>query len=263
MTALAQPARRAAGHPAAGRPGPTAELGAGTDPAEVAARRTRTSSAAWAALAEERARARADDRGLRLRPHRLPPRSGRAAPQRLEGLRPGAVVARAEPGLPALRHRAGDGGRARSARRRGASAAPSCCATATRLRALPDPRGGGAGAAVGRRARLRPRASVDARHADAGRRRTASTPAGRATGTAHAICGRRAPRRRRPPAPPRPAGPPGSPTGRRRRRLAADREPARPPASGSPRRPRPARTPASPTTIPASCMWACRPSRRV
>jgi hypothetical protein len=65
-----------------------AELAAGNPPAEVASRHP-TVSAAWAALAEE-----ALDR-----------------PERLEGLRAGAVVARAQPWLPALRHGAGKGGR--------------------------------------------------------------------------------------------------------------------------------------------------------
>ena len=53
---------------------------------------------------------RPDRRGLRLRPHRLPPGAGRAAPQRLEGPRPGAVGARAQPRVPACPARAGPGG---------------------------------------------------------------------------------------------------------------------------------------------------------
>ena len=77
-------------------------LAAGTAPAEVAAAHP-AAPAAWAALAEA---ALADDDShrrvghrLRLRPHRLPPRPGPAAPRRLEGPRPGAVVARANRGF--------------------------------------------------------------------------------------------------------------------------------------------------------------------
>src|SRR5688500_19403598 len=66
-----------------------------------------------------------DDRGVRLRADGLPPRPGRAAPERLEGLRPGAVGARAEPRLPALRHPAGEGGRGDRRGRRAGTVHPA------------------------------------------------------------------------------------------------------------------------------------------
>ena len=56
------------------------------DPAEVAAR-VPTSSAAWAALADRAFAAGNVVESLRVRPGRLPPRAGRAAPGRLEGPR--------------------------------------------------------------------------------------------------------------------------------------------------------------------------------
>src|SRR4051812_505287 len=101
-----------------------AELAAGTPPAEVAANHP-TASAAWAALAEEALH----------RPDRLPPRPGRAAAQRLEGLRPGPVVARAQPRLPALRDGPGEG-RGGDRRDRGAGASHQ---TPARLRPLAGP----------------------------------------------------------------------------------------------------------------------------
>ena len=81
-----------------------AELEAGEKPAIVAAAHP-TASVAWAALAERGAGRRQGHHRVRLRQHRLPPRSGPVAAQRLEGIRPGALRARAEPGLPALRGR--------------------------------------------------------------------------------------------------------------------------------------------------------------
>ena len=110
-------------------------LAAGTPAATVAAAAP-AASLAWAVLAEEalaprrrrprgRRRARppvARHRRVRLRPHRLPPRPGRAAPLGLEGPRPRAVVARAEPGLPAQRPRPRRGGRPRRRGRRGRAA---------------------------------------------------------------------------------------------------------------------------------------------
>ena len=130
-----QPAGRAAARRCCRRTGADASWPRATPPAEVAAgtRRHR-----WPGRPSPRRRwtgrtaVSGHDRGLRVRPHRLPPRPGRAAPQRLEGPRPGAVVARAQPRLPALRDRAGAG---RGGDRRGTtrrSAAPSSCATATR-----------------------------------------------------------------------------------------------------------------------------------
>ena len=75
-------------------------LDGGVEPAEVAAAHP-TSSIAWAVLAERPAGRHRHHR-LRLRPHRLPPRAGPAAAQRVEGLRTGAVGARAQPGVPAF-----------------------------------------------------------------------------------------------------------------------------------------------------------------
>ena len=78
-----------------------AELAAGADP-DAVVRAHPTSSLAWAVLADQ---AWADGRVVesyafaRVGYHRGP---GLAAPQRLEGPRPGAVEPRAEPGLPAL-----------------------------------------------------------------------------------------------------------------------------------------------------------------
>ncbi len=74
-----------------------------------------------------RARARTTgetDHRLRLRAHRLPPRARPAASLGLEGLRPGAVVARAQPGLPAGAGAPSSGPPRRSARptRRSAAA---------------------------------------------------------------------------------------------------------------------------------------------
>src|SRR3954452_16616472 len=108
-------AGRAAGHPAPGPPGGRGRAG-GRHPG----RRGRLpppdgqrgmGGAGRGGAGPARAEPGRHDRGLRLRPHRLPPGAGRAAPQRLEGLRPRAVVARAQPRLPAVRHRAREGGR--------------------------------------------------------------------------------------------------------------------------------------------------------
>ena len=117
-------ASRRADLPAPGpRGGRRARRGRG--PGGVAAR-VPTSSAAWAALAD-RAFARATWSGVRVRPGRLPPRPGRAAPSRLAGARPDPVGARAQPGLPARAARAGRRPRRRSGRptRRSAAALPA------------------------------------------------------------------------------------------------------------------------------------------
>ena len=68
-----------------------------------------------------------------------------AAPQRLEGARPGPLVARAEPGLPALPVQLCRGRRRRSGRPTRPPAAPSSCATATRRRGRPGLTSGRAG----------------------------------------------------------------------------------------------------------------------
>ena len=91
-----------------------------------------TSSAAWATLAEGALARGAHDRGLRLRPHRLPPRARPAAPLGLEGHRPGAVVARPEPGFPARAAGPRPGRRPRSTRPPRPSASPPSSTTATR-----------------------------------------------------------------------------------------------------------------------------------
>ena len=115
-----QPARTRA-RPAPGRPGRRrARPAAPTRPRS----RPRTRRRAWPGRCSPSARSTTrraldDRRRLRLRPHRLPPRPGPAAPLRLEGLRPGAVVARAQPGLPARAGRAAPGRRRDRRDRRG------------------------------------------------------------------------------------------------------------------------------------------------
>ncbi len=81
-------------------PEPRELLANGTAPADVAAKYP-TSSLAWAQLADSATRARQCRRVVRLRPYGLPPAAWIPAPGRLEGPRPGALGARAEPRLPA------------------------------------------------------------------------------------------------------------------------------------------------------------------
>ena len=81
-----------------------------------------------------RVRGRPRRRVVRLRPYRLPPRPRLAAPQRLEGPRPGAVGARAEPRLPARPARPRPRRAVRSASRRSTSAARRSCGTPRRPR---------------------------------------------------------------------------------------------------------------------------------
>ena len=87
-----------------------AELAAGENPAIVAAAHP-SASVAWAALAEQ---ALDDDKAVTAYAYA---RTGyhrgldQLAPQRVEGLRSGAVRARAQPGFPAVRGGAGAGRR--------------------------------------------------------------------------------------------------------------------------------------------------------
>ena len=82
-------------------------------------------------------------RGLRLLPGRLPPGPRRPAGRRLEGLGPGAVGPRVEPGLPALPGRPPLGGRRHRRARRGGAVravpAPARPGLAPRLDRLSRP----------------------------------------------------------------------------------------------------------------------------
>ena len=106
-----------------------AELAGGAGPDDVV-RRHPASPVAWAAArpAGPGRRSRRPDR-LRLRPGRLPPQPRPAAPQRLEGPRPGAVGARAATAASCAAWPCSPWPPARSARPRSGSAARSSCAT--------------------------------------------------------------------------------------------------------------------------------------
>ena len=107
-------------------PEPRELLASGAAPAEVAAKYPVLLPGLGAAV-RRRLRGGARRGVVRLRAHRVPPRSGRAAPGRLARARPGAVRARAEPRLPACPARPGPR-RAGDRRERGVRALhrPSC-----------------------------------------------------------------------------------------------------------------------------------------
>ena len=137
MSSARQPARPRA-HPAARRPGRRG-AGGGHRPRRGRRRPPHVQRRLGGAGRGGARRTAHRDHGVRLRPHRLPPRAGPAAAQRLEGLRAGAVGARAQPGLPARAGRAAPGRRGDRRGRRGAAHARRSWPTPTRP---PPPRSG-------------------------------------------------------------------------------------------------------------------------